>query len=1345
MAAIFGRIDEFEEDKEDWSQYVERLQHFFEANGVTEDAKKRSILLSVMGPSSYKLLRSLVSPAKPGEKSYEELVAAMKQHHNPVPSEIVQRYKFNSRFRREGESVATFVSELRSLAEFCNFGATLDNMLRDRLVCGINADHIQRRLLSEEKLTFKKAMDTAVALETAAANARMLQSAPQQSVGMEGRAAEPVHRMQSKNEPKVGEARCYRCGRSDHTALDCRFKTAKCHGCGKVGHLVRVCRSKSSLKSAKTDATRAPGIQVLQAEQGAEDQLPHAQTPGEEYALFHLGSEPGTPLRVWVKINQQPLEMEVDTGASLSVVSETTFQRYWPEKELSEAIVELRTYTGERVKVKGRLEVDISYQSQQANGTLLVIEGDGPSLLGRDWLQLFRLNWSEILQLQQGPSFQALLRQHQSVFQEGLGTMKGVTAKLYVDRDAKPRFHKARSVPFAMRQKVDEELQRLQELGIIEPVQFAEWAAPIVPILKADKKTVRICGDYKLTVNQACKLDNYPIPRVEELLATLGGGKLFTKLDLSQAYQQLLLDAESKRYVVINTQRGLFQYNRLPFGVSSAPGIFQRAMENLLQGIPHVLVFMDDILVSGASEEEHLSTLAKVLARLEDAGVRLKQQKCVFMVNSITFLGHKIDAQGLHPLESKVKAVQEAPIPQNVTELKAYLGLLTYYGRFLPNRAEVLAPLYKLLQTKVPWKWSSKEAGAFQASKRLLLSAPCLAHFDSSKEVVLSCDASAYGIGAVLSQRQEDGSEKPVGFASRTLTPAERNYSQLEKEGLACVFGVKHFHCYLYGRHFHLCTDHQPLLSLFSEKRAVPPQASARIQRWALTLSMYEYTLVFKRTMDHANADALSRLPLPEHPTSVPLPAETIFLMEFLKSSPVTASHIRAWTRKDPLLARVLKYVKEGWPDVSAEELQPFTARRLELSVQDDCLLWGNRVVVPPPGRFPILCELHEGHPGTSRMKGLARGVVWWPGMDREIEEKVKSCHDCQSTRPTPPAAPLHPWEYPSRPWARVHIDLAGPFLGHMFMVIIDAYSKWLEVITLQATTSAAIVGHLRTTFARFGIPEMVVSDNAPYFVSQEFEEFLRLNGCKHVTSAPYHPASNGLAERAVQVFKAGVKRMKTGSLQDKVARFLFAYRRTPHTTTGNSPAELLLGRNLRSRLDLLHPDAAGRVQLKQHKQKEIHDRRVANRTLEPGDLVYCRNFGQGPAWLPGRILEATGPVSFRIELEDGRTVWRRHQDHIRKKYDEDPHTATSESLSIPLLDPASGTSLTPEGQELEETPTKVSAVARPSLSPVGYPPDMDHAPMAANEQAEVTSPVSSTARRYPERIRRPPQKYGFD
>ena len=230
-------------------------------------------------------------------------------------------------------------------------------------------------------------------------------------------------------------------------------------------------------------------------------------------------------------------------------------------------------------------------------------------------------------------------------------------AKIYVDPDARPAFYPARSVPYALRDKVDMELDRLKEEGTLEPVEISEWAAPIVPVLKSDKQSVRICGDFRLTVNPVSKLDRYPIPKVEDLFAKLSKGKCFTKLDLSQAYQQLPLEEESKKFVVINTHKGLFQYTRLPFGISSAPGIFQRVMESLLQGIKGVVVYLDDILITGASEEAHLQTLDEVLSRLEKAGLRVKGKKCEFMRPSVTYLGHRIDAGGLHPLQDKVQAI----------------------------------------------------------------------------------------------------------------------------------------------------------------------------------------------------------------------------------------------------------------------------------------------------------------------------------------------------------------------------------------------------------------------------------------------------------------------------------------------------------------------------------------------------------------------------------------------------------------------------------------------------------------------------------------------------------------
>ena len=374
-------------------------------------------------------------------------------------------------------------------------------------------------------------------------------------------------------------------------------------------------------------------------------------------------------------------------------------------------------------------------------------------------MDILKLNWQEVHQVKCSP-LQEMFQKYRTLFTEGIGTWKNYKAKILVDRSVPPRFCRARSVPYAMRALVEEELDNLLKEGVISLVQYADWAAPIVPILKRDRKSVRICGDFKLTVNQASKLDRYPIPKIEDLFAKVNGGKVFTQLDLSQAYQQLLLEEESKQYVVINTQRGLFRYNRLPFGVSSAPGIFQRAMESLLQGIPNIAIYLDDILISGTSEEEHLKTLEIVPGRLQDAGLKLKRDKCLFMRSSVVYLGYLIDADGLHPMPDKVKAILEAPEPTNVTELKSYLGLLNYYGKFLQNVSSILHPLYSLLQKSATWKWSQGQREAFRASKKLMISSQMLVHFDPEKELILSCDASQYGIGAVLADRMADGTEK---------------------------------------------------------------------------------------------------------------------------------------------------------------------------------------------------------------------------------------------------------------------------------------------------------------------------------------------------------------------------------------------------------------------------------------------------------------------------------------------------------------------------------------------------------------------------------------------------------
>ena len=359
------------------------------------------------------------------------------------------------------------------------------------------------------------------------------------------------------------------------------------------------------------------------------------------------------------------------------------------------------------------------------------------------------------------------------------------------------------------------------------------------------------------------------------------------------------------------------------------------------------------------------------------------------MAKSVTYLGHRIDAEGQHPLSDKLEAVREAPVPRNVSELRSFLGLLNYYRNFLPNLATVLHPLNELLQTKRKWKWSSECNSAFQEAKKLLTTSHVLAHYDAKLTICLAADASAYGIGAVISHVMPNGEEKPVAFASRTLTSSEQNYAQIEKEALALVFGVKKFHQYLYGRKFTLLTDHRPLTTILGPKKGIPPIAAARLQHWAVQLAAYSYEIEFKSMNDHCNADELSRLPLKDTGLKCSTtPSE--FNVHQIMALPVSCTDVERASRQDAIVSKVLQYTRKGWPNTISDSLKPFSHRKNELTIEGECLLWGTRVIIPSKLRETFLKELYQGHPGVTRMKATARSHLWWPGLDKDLEKVAR-------------------------------------------------------------------------------------------------------------------------------------------------------------------------------------------------------------------------------------------------------------------------------------------------------------------------------------------------------------------
>ena len=794
-----------------------------------------------------------------------------------------------------------------------------------------------------------------------------------------------------------------------------------CRTCKKTGHIAAVCNSGKGYKSppnrsptqsrppqrGKSTSTRAHYIETEEVSNAL-----------DELHLFAVGAtSKSKPLTCEVVIEGSPIIMEVDTGAEVSIISEDTCKTVFPELQPAQSNVLLKTYTNEVMKVVGELPVKVQYGEQTETLTLIVVSGSGPSLLGRDWLQKLCLDWQKMCHQISSLSSEvsSLCTKYANLFKDELGTVSSHKATLQVNPEAMPKFHKACPVPFAIKDAIGAELDRLECEGILKKVNHSTWAAPIVAVPKKDGK-FRICGDYKVTVNKSLDIDQYPLPKPADLFATLAGGQLFTKLDLTQAYQQLLLDENSQLYTTINTHQGLYQYTRLPFGISSAPAIFQKTMDVILQGIPHVCCYIDDILVTGVNKHEHLQNLEEVLRRLEHNNLRIKKSKCEFFKDSVEYLGHSVDAQGLHTLPSKVEAILKAPDPRNLQQLRSFLGLLNYYGKFIPNLASIVHPLNHLLQKDAKWAWTSDCAQAFAAAKEVLNSSQVLAHYDPTLPITMAGDASAYGIGSVISHVLPDGSERPIAFASRTLSASEKNYCQLEKEALSLVFGVKKFHQYLYGRKFTLITDHKPLLAILGPKKGIPPLAAARLQRWAILLSAYNYDIQFKSTSTHANADGLSRLPISDTMTTDQSVEVSLFNVAQINSLPVTAQQIDRLTKSDPCLSKVLQYTRQGWPSTVPEQLKPYKQRANEITIEGNCLLWGIRVLIPEKLRGDIIRELHQNHPGISRTKAVARSYVWWPKLDQHLEDMVKACTSCQAIKEAPPVAPLHPWIWPTKP-----------------------------------------------------------------------------------------------------------------------------------------------------------------------------------------------------------------------------------------------------------------------------------------------------------------------------------------
>ncbi|XP_019737023.1 uncharacterized protein K02A2.6-like [Hippocampus comes] len=951
---------------------------------------------------------------------------------------------------------------------------------------------------------------------------------------------------------------CGNCGSSSHhtRAPTCPALGQRCQRCGKLNHFSKVCRSATAPANPR----------------------PHL-TDGSGSTTIHSVGADAKPFK-WcaVELDGVCLSLLLDTAASKSLLNESTVRQLFPRMIIKPGTEDLFGYGHTKIDMVGTATFSVRYGARTLPAFTFQVSRKGANLLGFDLFCALGFSITDNMGTTILTVAAPWLHRWPSLF-AGLGCLTAFNHQPLLNPEVTPVIQPLRRLPLALRADVTAELQKLLDAGIIERVDASPWISNLV-VARKKAGGLRPCIDLR-QVNKAVIPDKYPLPTTEELSAKFHGSTVFSKLDLRQGYLQVPLHPGSRNLTAFVSHMGVFRYTRMPFGLSSAPSCFQKIMATIFAGIPGVVVYLDDIVVHGATAASHDERLTRVLEVLSHHNLTLNGEKCIFSAPVIEFVGFRLNADGLSPLHSNVEAILRLPEPTCPAQLSSFLGMTAFYLRFLPHYSETTAPLRALLKQDAPWSWTPACSAAVRQLKTQLTSPPVLAHFDLQSPTLVTCDASNTAVGAVLSQLH-GGTERPVAFASRSLTPTEQRYSVGEREALACVWACERWHMYLYGRHFTLRTDHQALTALLATTGS--GHKPLRLYRWSERLQAYNFTTVFTPGRDNVVADLLSRATPTPAPDTAPdgSESELILMLHDPLRTTVSLQELQAASAQDPVLVQLRTFIQEGWPAKVPEELAPFHRVRDDLSCWNgDCVARGLCTVIPSSLRPRILNMAHDGHLGIVRVKQRCRSLVWWPGIDRDIEVMVKDCTACLASGKTgpPPTPPLQPLQWPATPWSHIQVDICGELHGtphhqRFLLVAYDLHSKWPEVLPVGSVTTQQITDFLSSLFARWGVPDAVTTDNGPQFLSADFAAFTGERGIKHIRTALYHPQANGGVERFNQTLKNGLRAHLTEGLPfgKALQNTLLHYRATPHATTGSSPALLMLGRELQLPMDRLRP-----------------------------------------------------------------------------------------------------------------------------------------------------------------------------
>lgn len=805
---------------------------------------------------------------------------------------------------------------------------------------------------------------------------------------------------------------------------------------------------------------------------------------------------------------------------------------------------------------------------------------------------------------------------------DSVGNKLGCTSLIehQIITDSEPIKQRYYPVSPAIQKHIDEEVQRMLEEDIIEKSQSA-WSSPILLVPKKDK-TFRFCVDYR-RLNQVTKKDAYPIPFVSAILSKLGNARYLSSLDIKSAYHQVPVAKDAREYTAFTVPgRGLFQFKRMPFGLTNAPATWMRLIDKVLgpELEPYVFVYLDDIIVVTPTFETHIQTLKEIFDRLLKAGLTLSRDKCKFCLDELKYLGYRVDSQGLHVDPDKVSAILNVPSPRNVTEVRQMIGTAAWYSRFIPNFSTVIAPLTNLLRKNTRWNWTDECEHSFQAIKNSLVTAPILSCPDFALPFQVQTDASAFGIGALLSQQHPDG-ERVICYLSRTLNRHERNYSVTERECLAVLWAVEKLRPYIEGFRFTVVTDHASLLWLNKLK-----EPTGRLARWAVRLQQFDYDIVHRKGKEHVVPDLLSRS-VPQIESDVKIEVAQLecvrdrWYSKMVRSVQEHPLRYSQWRVSD---SQLLKHIPTAYP---------------ELTGSTDA--W--KVVVPKDKRVETIRENHDvetaGHAGIYKTYERLKTRYYWPRM-ADVARYVRNCTVCIACKPQrqAPAGLMGQRPPVTKPFQVISCDLVGPLPrssgGYTHILTVsDYFSKLALLFPLRKATAVSVKRQIEdNVFLMFGVPEYLICDNGPQFTSRLFTEMCKSYKCKISFNPLYHAQANPV-ERMHGVLKT-MLRAYVSDNQRQWCKLLpkvgCAIRTQRHEATGHTPFFINFGREhvisgdqhdhpLRddqplplNRSDAFEPlfrDVRKRLTLAYQRSKPRYDMRRRPVELSVGDSVWLRNY----------------------------------------------------------------------------------------------------------------------------------------